>query len=68
MVLDQKPVGRVTSARMSPALNRCVGMAWVPHALSSEGTTLQIQSNGSLYTASVYLQPFYDPEGKRLKE
>ncbi len=68
IVVNQKPAGRVTSARISPGLNRCVGLAWVPLELSSEGEALRIQSNGSTIAARVHHQPFYDPEGTRLKE
>jgi sarcosine oxidase subunit alpha len=68
IVVKGKPVGRVTSARLSPANQRCVGMAWVPQEISSEGSIIQIRNNGSTLAARVHLPPFYDPEGVRLKE
>lgn len=67
VVLNQAPVGRVTSARMSPHQKCCVGMAWVPLALASEGTAFQIRSEGAIVTARTCNQPFYDPAGLRLK-
>ena len=34
---DGRPVGRVTSSRFSPLLERTIGMAWVPVALAEDG-------------------------------
>jgi sarcosine oxidase subunit alpha len=68
VVVNQKPVGRVTSARISPGQKRCVGLAWVPHDLSSEGTVFNIQSNGGTIAGRVQHAAFYDPDGLRLKE
>ena len=33
----RRPVGRVTSSRFSPLLQRTIGMAWVPAALAEDG-------------------------------
>jgi sarcosine oxidase subunit alpha len=67
-VLDgHQPVGRVTSARVSPLHNRCIGLALVPSRLIAEKNYFDIQANGRLVRASVHILPFYDPEGVRLK-
>ncbi len=68
VVLDHQPVGRVTSARISPSQNRCVGMAWVPAHLSADGVKFEIQSNGKNVVATVHKSPFYDPDGIRLRQ
>ena len=68
VVLNHQLVGRVTSSRMSPSQNRCIGMAWVPDELSSHGTKLEIRNNGKIVQGHVYQPPFYDPEGIRLRE
>ncbi len=68
VVLNRQPVGRVTSARISPGQNRCVGMAWVPAGLSADGTKLEIQNDGKHFVATVHQPPFYDPDGVRLRE
>jgi len=68
IIVNRKPAGRVTSARLSPAQKRCVGLAWVPYELSSEGTNIEIQHNGIRVVARVHHQAFYDPAGIRLKE
>lgn len=63
-----RPVGRVTSSRISPYLGRCIGMGWVPFASAKTGQKIQIRSDGADVSATVVDQPFYDPEGKRLRE
>ncbi len=68
VVMDHKPVGRVTSARVSPHHNLCIGLAIVPSGLCTEGSAFEIRNNGRFVKARVYLAPFYDPEGVRLKE
>ena len=67
VVLDGRPVGRVTSARWSEEVGRAVGMAWVPAALAEEGRRITIRVDGRLEPALVRLQPFFDPEGRRLR-
>ena len=68
VVAAQMPIGRVTSARMSPIVNRCVGMAWVPEELADDGTSFLISHHDSLVSAQVHQAPFYDPSGARLRE
>ena len=63
-----KLIGRVTSARLSPGQNRCLGLAWVPHEFSEEGETIDIYHNGQTVSARVQQAPFYDPEGIRLRQ
>jgi sarcosine oxidase subunit alpha len=67
-VVDQgKPVGRLTSTRFSPTLERSIGLAWVPAAKALVGERLLIHWNGVDVPAVVASLPFYDPQGKRLK-
>ncbi|MGH8693107.1 MAG: glycine cleavage T C-terminal barrel domain-containing protein [Burkholderiales bacterium] len=68
MAVDGKPVGRITSSRYSPIRNKTVGLAWVPVAAATEGTEIQIQAEASPCAARVTLEPFYDPEGLRLRQ
>ena len=67
VVVGGRPAGRVTSARWSEELQRSIGLAWVPPALAEEGSRLEIRLDGSLRSAVVRLQPFFDPEGTRLR-
>jgi sarcosine oxidase subunit alpha len=59
------PVGRVTSARLSPTFQQVIGLAWVPAARSSPGESFLIRWNGADVPAVVTPLPFYDSEGKR---
>ncbi|MEX2304057.1 MAG: 2Fe-2S iron-sulfur cluster-binding protein [Bryobacterales bacterium] len=67
VVVDGAPVGRVSSAKWSPLLQRAIGMAWVPVDLAAAGKQLHIQSGKQTLGARVVIEPFYDPAGERLK-
>jgi sarcosine oxidase subunit alpha len=67
VVVNGKPAGRVASARLSPSMGKCVGLAWVPMEIAADGTPLHIRVNGAAGVADIVSHPFYDPEGKRLK-
>jgi sarcosine oxidase subunit alpha len=62
-----RPVGRVTSVRRSPTLDRVIGLAWLP---LEDGLTVEefsIRSNGETLQAMVVATPFYDPSGTRMR-
>ena len=64
----RQPVGRVTSSRFSPKLERTIGMAWVPAELGEDGTAITLADNGRRLSAQVQTAPFYDPDQERLRE
>jgi sarcosine oxidase subunit alpha len=67
-VVEQgRPVGRVTSARFSPTLEKYIGLAWVPEARAVAGGEFRIRCDGADLAARVHPPPFYDPQGERLK-
>jgi glycine cleavage system aminomethyltransferase T len=68
VVMGKAPVGQVTSARLSPTLHKGFGLAWVPVELAEEGAEIRIQVDGQALPADVTLRPFYDPDGRRLRE
>ena len=68
VMVGEAPVGRVTSARLSRTHGRGIGLAWVPVETAQEGGEIGIRVDGKILSADVTLQPFYDPEGKRLRE
>ena len=68
VVSGNKPVGKVTSARFSPTMKKGFGIAWVPMELAQDGTQINIMVRGKLQPAEVTLEPFYDPEGERLRQ
>lgn len=67
IVVGGKIVGRVTTAGFSYALQKYVGMAWVPADLAKEHSTIPIVHEGRTVDAEVASGPFYDPEGRRMK-
>jgi sarcosine oxidase subunit alpha len=67
VVEDGAPVGRVTSVRYSPTLERIIGLAWVPAPRSKAGDRFAIRHQRRDLIAVVTSLPFYDREGKRLK-
>ena len=68
VVIGPRPVGHVTSARLSPTISRGFGLAWVPAEMAEEGHEITIRVDGRDLPADITLQPVYDPEGKKLRE
>ena len=62
-----RPVGRVTSARLSPTMDKGFGLAWVPSHLAEDGARIEMLINRREQTARVTLHPVYDPDGARLR-
>ena len=68
VMTDEGPIGRVTSARLSPTLGRGFGLAWVPVELAEDGSPIGIRVDGRPARATIGTEPVYDPEGRRLRE
>ena len=62
------PIGRVTSSRRNPTTSKGFGLAWVPVEMAEEGQQISVLIDGRPMPADVTLRPFYDPDGKRLRE
>jgi sarcosine oxidase subunit alpha len=67
VVRGGQPVGRVTSARWSSEAGAAIGLALVPPELAKDGADLEVDVEGRLVAASVQTEPFFDPEGARLR-
>ena len=65
---ENRPIGRITSSRLSPTMDKGFGYARVPAQQANEGEVIRIWTEGMPHDATVTLRPFYDPEGKRLRE
>ena len=68
IVKNGVPIGRVTSSRLSPTLDKGFGLAWVPEKLAREGAEIFIRSGKTDSPAIVTLKPVYDPDGLKLRE
>ena len=62
-----RPIGRVTSARLSPTMKQGFGLAWVPPELAREGETIEVLIGDRPVPARVTLHPVYDPDGHKLR-
>ena len=67
VVYGGSPVGRVTSARLSPTAGLPFGLAIVPSDLASDGVRVHIPVADDLWPATIRIGPIYDPAGKRLR-
>lgn len=54
-----KPIGQVTSGGPAPALNKNIGMAYVPVSLAEPGTEIDIQIRARTAKARLVPLPFY---------
>jgi sarcosine oxidase subunit alpha len=64
LVLDDRVVGRVTSAERSGVLDRDIGLGWLR---TTDGASPQTLRTGNGVAARVVPTPFYDPEGVRVR-
>jgi sarcosine oxidase subunit alpha len=60
-------IGRITSVRRSPTLNKVIGLCWLPVEMADVGTIFSVRVRGELKTGQVVKLPFYDPGNERLK-
>ena len=59
VVREGESVGVVTSGTFSPTLSVSIGMAFVPPALSAEGTRLDADVRGRVLPVEIVPRPFY---------
>ncbi len=64
---DGVAVGYVTSGAYGHCIDRSLAAGYVPAALARDGARFQIDILGELRTATVRLEPLYDPQGLRLR-
>ena len=64
---DGAAVGYVTSGAYGHCVGKSLAAGYVPTALAREGTRFEIDVLGEMRTATVRLEPLYDPQGLRLR-
>jgi aminomethyltransferase len=62
VVIEGKPLGKVTSGSPAPYLKKNIGMAYVPTEFANEGQQIQIDVRGKLVGARIVKTPFYKRE------
>ncbi len=64
---DGNAVGYVTSGAYGHCIGKSLAAGYVPSALAREGEQFQIDILGDVRTATVRIEPLYDPQGVRLR-
>jgi dimethylglycine dehydrogenase len=64
---DGAAVGYVTSGAYGHCIGKSLAAGYIPAALAKDGARFEIDIVGEMRTATVRLQPLYDPEGVRLR-
>jgi dimethylglycine dehydrogenase len=64
---DGTAVGYVTSGAYGHCVDRSLAAGYVPTPLAREGARFEIDILGTMRTATVRLEPLYDPSGLRLR-
>ncbi|MGN6453082.1 MAG: GcvT family protein [Steroidobacteraceae bacterium] len=64
---DGTAVGYVTSGAYGHCIDKSLAAGYVPSALAQEGARFEIDILGEMRSATIRLQPLYDPEGLRLR-
>ena len=65
---QRKMIGWVTSSRLSPTLDKAIGLCWLPAGIASRDAAMfYVDIDGEFAEARVHHGPFYDPDGHRLK-
>jgi aminomethyltransferase len=61
VMVNEQPVGHVTSGLYAPTLDRFLGMAYVPLSSAAPGTEIGIDLRGQIRKARIIRRPFYTP-------
>jgi dimethylglycine dehydrogenase len=64
---DGEAVGYVTSGAYGHCIGKSLAAGYVPTALAREGARFEVDILGEMRTATVRLEPLYDPQGARLR-
>ncbi|MDH3763975.1 MAG: FAD-dependent oxidoreductase, partial [Gammaproteobacteria bacterium] len=64
---DNECVGYVTSGGYAHHVQQSMALGYVPAELAANGTSLEVEINGEVYSAKVVGTPLYDPSGDRMR-
>ena len=67
IMMDGAAVGYATSGAYGHCIGRSLAAGYVPTALAREGAHFEIDILGEMRTATVRLEPLYDPQGLKLR-
>jgi len=64
---DGECVGYVTSGGYAHHVQKSMALGYVPTALATDGTALEVEINGEMYPAKIVGAPLYDPTGEKMR-
>ena len=64
LTINEKQVGKVTSAVYSPRLKENIALAMLSIEHSNIGTSLEVETSHGMFKAKIIKKPFYDPNKK----
>ena len=64
---EEAAVGYVTSGAFGHCVGKSLAAGYVPSALARDGARFEIDILGEMRTATVRLEPLYDPQGLKLR-
>lgn len=64
VLLDNQPVGQITSGTFGPTIQKSIAMAYVDAPHAAEGTALKVDLKGSQVDARIVKLPFYKRPSK----
>ena len=64
---DGECVGYVTSGGYAHHVQQSMALGYVPAELAADGTGLEVEINGEMYSAKVVGTPLYDPTGEKMR-
>lgn len=64
---DGRCIGYVTSGGYAHHVGKSLALGYIETELAESGQTLEVEINGSLYPATVLLDPLYDASGSRMR-
>jgi len=67
IIRDGTAVGYVTSGAYGHCIDKSLAAGYVPSALAQERARFEIDILGEMRSATIRLQPLYDPQGLRLR-
>ena len=65
LLKDGAPIGHVTSGSFGPAVERCIGMGYVPPGLAAVGSEFDVEIRGKAHPARVVPTPFYPSKTRK---
>ena len=64
---DGQCAGYVTSGGYAHHVQKSMALGYIPTSLAEDGMSLEVEINGTLYPATVHLNPLYDPLGEKAR-